>query len=131
MGFVIRWACAFVLLAATYNPTQWNFYRWAMTGWDAQLPLTILFALVLLIGYIIYLRATLRSIGMFGLLLVLAVIATVVWVLYDYEIIRLESRAIQTWLAITLLSFALAVGLGWSIVRRRISGQADVDDVDA
>lgn len=131
MGFIIRWACAFALLAATYNPTQWNFYRWVQTGWETQLPLTILFALVLLIGYIIYLRATLRSIGLFGLLLILAVVCTAVWVLYDFELIKLESHAVQTWLAITVLSFALAVGLGWSIVRRRISGQADVDDVDA
>jgi len=130
MGFIIRWVCAFVLLAATYNPTQWNFYAWVQTGWQEQLPLTILFALVLLIGYIIYLRATLRSIGVFGLLLILAVVGTAIWVLFDFGWIRLDDATLNTWLAITVLSFVLAVGLVWSIVRRKISGQADVDDVD-
>lgn len=131
MGFLLRWVCAFALLAASYNPTQWNFYQWVQTGWQTQLPLTILFALILLVGYIIYLRATLRSIGVFGLLLVLAVVGTAIWVLFDFGWISLANPTMNSWLAITLLSFVLAVGLGWSIVRRRISGQADVDDVDA
>lgn len=131
MGFLIRWVCAFALLAATYNPTQWNFYKWVQTGWQAQMPLTILFGLILLVGYIIYLRATLRSIGVFGLLLVLAVVGTAIWVLFDFGWISLANPTMNTWLAVSVLSFVLAVGLGWSIVRRRISGQADVDDVDA
>ena len=130
MGFVIRLVFAFVLLAATYNPTEWNFVRWSMANWDAQLPLTVLFGLILLVGYIIYLRATLRSIGLFGMLLVLAVAGTVLWVLWDQGWIDLADPTFNTWLAIAVLSVVLAIGLSWSIVRRRISGQADVDDVD-
>ena len=131
MGFVIRWALAFVLLAATYNPTEWNFVRWAGQNWEAQLPLTILFGLVLSIGYIIYLRASIRSIGVFGMLLLLAVVGTALWVLWDFGWISFDNPTVNTWLAIVVLSAVLAIGLGWSIVRRRISGQADVDDVDA
>ncbi len=130
MGFLFRLAFAFVLLAATYNPTQWNFVRWAMANYDSQLPLTLLFGLVLLVGYIIYLRATLRSIGVFGMLLVLAVAGTLLWVLYDQGIIDLADPTFNTWLAIAVLSIVLAIGLSWSIVRRRLSGQADVDDID-
>lgn len=130
MGFLIRWALAFVLLAATYNPTQWNFYRWTTMYYETQLPLTVLFALILLVGYIIYLRATLRSIGLFGMLLILAVIGTVLWVFYDQGWIRLDNPTLITWLAIVALSLVLAIGLSWSIVRRTISGQADVDDID-
>lgn len=29
MGFVLRWLAAFVLLALTYNPTEFNYVRWA------------------------------------------------------------------------------------------------------
>ena len=130
MGFIIRWVFAFVLLALTYNPTQWNFVRWSMTNYEAQLPLTVLFGLILLVGYIIYLRATLRSIGMFGMLLILAVVGTLLWVLYDQGVISLDNPTINTWIAIVALSVVLAIGLSWSIVRRKLSGQADVDDVD-
>jgi len=82
------------------------------------------------VGYIIYLRATFRSIGLFGLLLILAVIGTALWVLYDFGWIALDDAAVNTWIGLVVLSFVLAVGLIWSIVRRSISGQADVDDVD-
>lgn len=130
MGFFIRWAFALVLLTATYNPTQWNFVRWSMTQYEAQLPLTVLFGLILLVGYIVYLRATLRSIGVFGMALILAVVGTVLWVLYDQGLISLDNPAVNTWIAIFALSLVLAIGLSWSIVRRKLSGQADMDDVD-
>ena len=87
MGFVIRWLFAFVLLAATYNPTGWNYVRWSMVNYDTNLSLTVLFGLVLLVGYIIYLRATLRSIGLFGMILILAVVGTVLWVLFDQGVV--------------------------------------------
>ena len=130
MGFLIRWALAFMLLAATYNPTQWNFMRWGMANYTQMLSITVLVGLVLLIGYIIYLRATLRSIGLFGMLLVLAVAGTVVWVVSDQGLVNLTDAAINTWLGIAILSLVLAIGLSWSIVRRTVSGQSDVDDVD-
>ena len=130
MGFVLRWIFAFVLLAATYNPTAWNYVRWAQENSETRLSLVVLGGLILLVGYIIYLRATLRSIGIFGTLLVLAVVGTVIWVLFDQGVISLDNPTINTWIAIFALSLVLAIGLSWSIVRRRLSGQADVDDVD-
>lgn len=130
MGFGIRWVLAFVLLAATYNPTQWNFVRWAEANYTTSLSVCVLFGLLLLIGYIIYLRATLRSIGIFGMILVLAVAGTLLWVLFDRGWIDLSDPTANTWIAIVVSSFVLAIGLSWSIVRRKISGQADIDDVD-
>lgn len=130
MGFVLRWAFAFVLLAATYNPTPWNFIRWGMTNYSAKLPLTVLFGLILLVGYIVYLRATLRSIGAFGMLLVLALVGALLWVLYDYGLLDLSNRDLTLWLGLFALSLVLGIGLSWSLVRRKLSGQADVDDVE-
>lgn len=130
MGFLLRWLFAFVLLAATYNPTQWNFVRWAMDHYTDMLSVTVLAGLILAIGYIIYLRATLRSIGFFGMILVLAVAGTLVWVLFDQGMINLSDPTLNTWLAIVILSIVLAIGLSWSIVRRKLSGQLDVDDVE-
>lgn len=130
MGFVLRWGFAFVLLAATYNPTHWNFIRWGMANYSAKLPLTVLFGLILLVGYIVYLRATLRSIGTFGMLLVLALVGAVLWVLYDYGLLDLSNRDLTLWLGLFALSLVLGIGLSWSLVRRKLSGQADVDDIE-
>lgn len=131
MGFLIRWAAAFFLLAATYNPTDLNFVRWSMANVGEQLPLTILFGLLLTIGYIIYLRATFRSIGVFGVVLLLAVVASLAWVLWDQGFVSFENPTFNTWAAIVVLAAVMAIGLGWSIIRRRLSGQTDVDDIDA
>ena len=130
MGFLIRWAFAFLLLAATYNPTQWNFVRWAIGNYQNMLSVTVLVGLILAIGYIIFLRATLRSIGMSGMLLVLAIAGALLWVLFDQGFINLTNPTINTWLGIIMMSLVLAIRLSWSIVRRKISRQADVDDVD-
>ncbi|KIN61618.1 hypothetical protein Z945_2611 [Sulfitobacter noctilucae] len=129
-GFVSRWAFAFILLAATFNPTEYNYVNWVMDYGQANLSIAVLTGLVLCIGYIIYLRATLRSIGAFGMLLVLALVGATLWVLYDLRVLRLDNASFNLWLALGALSFVLGVGLSWSHVRRALSGQADMDDVD-
>lgn len=129
-GFLLRWLFAFGLVTVTYNPTDYNFVRWAATQGQTQLSVTVLAGLVLLVGYIIYLRATLRSIGAFGMLLILALVGALLWVAYDFGLLDLQNRALTMWIGIFALSLVLGIGLSWSIVRRKLSGQADVDDVD-
>lgn len=126
----IRWLIAFALLTATYNPTPYNWVRWSLQNMSEQLPLIVLSGLILLIGYIIFMRATLRSIGPFGMALVLALVAALLWVLYDFGWLSLENEAANLWLGLIALSFVLGIGLSWSHIRRAISGQADMDDVD-
>lgn len=130
MGFILRWLCAFVLLAATFNPTEYNYINWVRDFGGMNMSIAVLLGLLLIIGYIIYLRATLRSIGGFGMLLVLAVVGASLWVLYDFGVLRLDNSSMNVWLALFALSFVLGIGLSWSHVRRALSGQADMDDVD-
>ena len=131
MWFVLRWLTAFALLAATYNPTSFNYVKWVMTQGERPVSLMVLAGLLLLIGYIIYLRATLRSIGGFGMLLVLALVGALLWGLYDFGVLSLDNTGLNVWLGLLALSLVLGVGLSWSHVRRALSGQADMDDVDS
>lgn len=130
MGFALRWLFAFALLAATYNPTEYNYVRWVRDYGEENLSIAVLAGLVLVIGYIIYLRATLRSIGGFGMGLVLALVGAMLWVLYDFDLLSLDDAGINTWIGLAALATVLGIGLSWSHVRRRLSGQADMDDVD-
>jgi len=130
MGFLLRWACAFALLAATFNPTEYNYIDWVRSYGAMNLSVAVLVGLLLGVGYIIYLRATLRSIGGFGMFLVLALVGAGLWVLYDFGVLRLDNSSFNVWLGLGALSFVLGVGLSWSHVRRALSGQSDVDDVD-
>ena len=128
MGIFLRWLGAFLLLAATFNPTEWNYVKWSIANGNNQLPLTLFLGLLLLIGFLIYLLATLRSIGAFGMLLVAALFGSGVWVLYSWGLLSLENSTLNTWLGLFALSLILGVGLSWSILKRRLSGQTTVDD---
>ena len=131
MGIFLRWLGAFILLAATFNPTEWNYVKWSIANGNSQLPLTLFLGLLLLVGFLIYLLATLRSIGTFGMLLVAALFGSGLWVLYSWGLLALENSTLNTWLGLVALSLILGVGLSWSILKRRLSGQATVDDGDA
>ena len=130
MGFLIRWLCAFALLAATYNPTEYNYVTWAASHGGANLSIAVLVGLILAIGYIIYLRATLRSIGIFGMALIAAVVGALLWVLIDWGWLTLDNPSLNLWIGILATSVVLGIGLSWSLIRRRLSGQVDIDDVD-
>jgi hypothetical protein len=130
MGFLMRWLFAFLLLAATYNPTPYSYVRMVFQGEGAGLSVAVLAGLILLVGYIIYLRATLRSIGAFGMALVLAIFAALIWVAVDFGLIDLTNPTINTWIALIAGATVLGIGLYWSHIRRALSGQSDMDDVD-
>lgn len=130
MGIFLRWLGAFLLLAATFNPTPWNYVTWVQANWAGQTPLAVFLGLVLGVGYLVYVSATMRSLGAFGMVLVAAVFGALVWVLIDWGILALGNPALNTWLALLAMSLVLGVGLSWSIIRQRLSGQASVDDVE-
>lgn len=64
-------------------------------------------------------------------MLVLSVVAALAWVLYDWKMLSLDNTDVNTWIAILALSIVLGIGMGWSHVRRMLSGQLDVDEVDS
>ncbi|MCG6885339.1 MAG: DUF6524 family protein [Silicimonas sp.] len=128
MGFLLRWLAAFVLLAATYNPTELSYVRWSVKNWPEQMPMIVFLGLVLLIAFIVFFTAVLRGIGALGVVLILAVLAALLWVLYDFGWLNFENPSANTWIALIVLSIVLAVGMYWGILWRRISGQLEVDD---
>lgn len=129
MNFIIRWLMAFSLLAVTFNPTEWNYVAWARRNFADQMPLAVLIGLLLLVGYIIYMRATLRSIGGLGMILVASIAGALLWVLYDYGVLALHSPDDLVWLGLATMATVLGTGLSWSHLRRRLSGQSDMDDI--
>ena len=127
-AFLLRWAFAFVLVVATYNPTEYNYIKWAQINFQVETPLTVFLGIALLIGYVIYLRATFRSIGRWGMLLVTGLVGSLLWVLYDWNVLNPNNTDLNIWMGLLALSLVLGTGLSWSIVRRVLSGQ--IDDTD-
>lgn len=130
MGILLRWLGAFALLCATFNPTNYNYLRWAEANFSTQMPLVVFSGLLLGVGYMIYGVATLRSIGAFGILLIAAIVGAAIWVLIDWGVLSLANRNLNVWIVLFALSLILGIGLSWSILRQRLSGQATVDEVE-
>ena len=83
--FITRWFVALALVMATFNPTSWSYLSWLLADWPSDdLPLKALAGVVLLIAFVIFLRATWRAIGPVGLVLAGLFFAAVLWVLIDY-----------------------------------------------
>jgi hypothetical protein len=85
---------------------------------------------VLLIGWAIYLRATARSLGLIGLLLAAALFGTLLWLVIDWGLVDADSITAITYIILVIMCCILAVGISWSHVRRRMTGQVDVDEIE-
>jgi hypothetical protein len=118
------------LVFLTYNPTQISYVSWLLNYAEGDLPLVVLAGITLLICYVIYIRATLRSIGLFGIALAGAFTAALIWVLVDFGILEVDSGNALQWIVLATIAVILGIGLSWSHVRRLLSGQSDVDDLD-
>jgi hypothetical protein len=129
-GIGLRFAFAFALVCLTWNPTRFNFVEWAMAQWSGMAPLVAFAALVLLMGWIFFLRTTARSLGVVGIVLCTALAAVILWILFYYELISTASTQLLGWIVLILFSAILAAGMSWAHLRNRWSGQATVDDVD-
>lgn len=130
-GILIRFLIALVLVYATYNPERFSYVHWVSRAVpDAVSPMLVLAGVVLIIGWTIYVRATRRSLGPLGLILTVAFFVTVTWLIVDVGIVPANSARALTHIVLVVLAAVLAVGMSWSGLRRRFSGQADVDDLD-
>ena len=121
MGFLIRWVFALILIVATWNPSFWNYSDWVMVNYTSQLSLKVLGALVLIAGYLIYLRATLNSIGIVGMVLILALVGAFLWVMFSQGWMTFGNYAFNGWIIILALSLVLAVGMYFSVMWRRMT----------
>lgn len=130
ISFLWRLIFALILVLATYNPSGYSFVEWVRMGWDQYAVYKALVGILLLIGWTVYCRATWRSLGAIGMLLASALFGVIIWMFYEWGLFSSHSLTILTWLVATALAFVLATGMSWSHIRRRLSGQLDVDDAD-
>lgn len=129
-GVVVRFVIAFALVALTWNPSPYNFIRWALNNWNEAAPYVLFSGLVMTVIWIVFLRAGARSLGLLGAALAIAVAGSILWMIIDFGLIDPANTTTLTWVLMTLLAAVLTAGMSWSHLRRRWSGQVDTDDVD-
>jgi len=122
-GFLARFAFALLVAGATYNPTPSSYYAWARdTDWQWRPPIVFV-GVVLLIGWVICLHATLRSMGGLGLLLANAFLAALFWLFADWGWLPVDNVAAISWIGLLSVSAIVAVGMSWSQLRRSRSAR--------
>ena len=129
-GIGTRFVIALFLVVVTWNPTDFSYLEWALNNWSMYPPLVVFFGLVLIVCWVVFLRATIRSLGPVGLTLAAALSGSIVWLIVYYGLVELSNRTAMAWILLVLLAVVLAAGMSWSHLRRRWAGQADVDDLD-
>lgn len=132
-GLVVRLVFALAVVAITYNPTGFSYFDWARDAFQAKAlgPLHALTGLALLGAWALLISATSRSLGIGGVLLVAAFFASLVWLLVDRQLVEAGSFQSIAWIGVTGIGVVLAIGMSWSHIRKRLTGQADVDEVDS
>jgi hypothetical protein len=130
IGCILRWIFAILLVLITYNPTHYSLFHWLIPFNNEQLPLKILALLVMVVIYLIFLRATFRSIGLLGVILALAVSVTIVWLFIDQGWMSVDNYTAFTWILLVVIGTILGIGISWSHIRKKLTGQFDTDDVD-
>jgi len=130
VSLLLRFLFAVALVFGTYNPTDFSYISWVSSGEVGFEPITALVGIALLIGWIVFLRATFLSLGWLGIILGAALFACLLWLFIDIGWLSLEATGTITWLVLLMLALILAVGLSWSHIRRQLTGQVDVDDVE-
>jgi hypothetical protein len=124
-GFLVRLLAVTFLVAASYNPSGYSFWHWIWqadaTPWEPKA-----LAAVLIVAGLIYCgHATLRSLSWVGIILLLLLIASVIWLAAERDWIDL-SDSLTRWLTAELsLIFMLSMGTSFSHIRYRLSGQLD------
>jgi hypothetical protein len=130
VDFIWRWAAGLALVFATWNPSGYSWFHWARAAFEGEgLRAQHYFLGVLLVaGWAIFLIATERSLGALGSIIGAAIIGTGIWLLVDLGVLHADSFNAVAWLALVALATLLAIGLSWSHIWRRLSGQLEVDE---
>ena len=126
-GVLLRLAFALALVLVTYNPSRFSFYHWVMHAGAGATALKAFAGVVVAIGWILCVRAAAVSLGLLGAVLLTALMATLVWMLFSYHIIDSAGRSTLVWIGLIIVGVVLGVGLSWSLVKARAVGQVEVD----
>jgi hypothetical protein len=130
-SFFVRFIFAVVVVFATYNPEGYSYYHWIAGNFPAFTVFKSFVGVVLLIGWVILLRATHASLGLLGIILAAAFFGLAIWLIIDVFGLSADNQRVISYIVEIMLACVLSIGVSWSHVRRRITGQVDTDELDS
>lgn len=129
-GFLLRFVFAIIVVFSTYNPEGTSYYHWVYDAIPEFSVLKAFVGIIILIAWIILIRATLGSLGTIGIILAAAFFGLAIWLVIDVIGLSTDNSRIISYIIEIMLASVLSIGVSWSHVRRRITGQVDTDELD-
>ena len=130
MGVVWRVLFSLALVFLTFNPSGHSFYHWLAETFPSIQPVTAIVGILLIGAWLFFVRSTFNAMGSLGIGLLVAFFAAVVWFMVKQGWLSIHNRAAMAWVVLTIVGIVLGIGMSWSLIRQRISGQSSVDRVD-
>lgn len=128
-GFLVRFVFAIIVVFATYNPEGVSYYHWVSEALPDFTVIQAFVGVIILIGWVILIRATLGSLGFIGILLAAAFFGLATWLIVDVLGLSTDNVRVISYIIEIMLASVLSIGVSWSHVRRRITGQVDTDEI--
>lgn len=116
--FALRFFLSAGLVLLTFNPTGTSFFHYAKATLPSVNGLFALTTVLLLIAWVVMVRATFRALGAIGVLLMAALLGALIWVGADAGLFNLNDGTLRAWLALAVLIIVLTVGLSWRGFKR-------------
>ena len=129
-GFLVRAVLSLVLVLLTFNPSGYSYVHLVADSFPSVTPLEAVLGILLLIGWIVFLGATLKSIGLTGMVLAFALCAALIWMIGSWGWVSLDDTNALTWIGLVIVALIMAIGMAWAHLYRRWTGQTTVDEVN-
>lgn len=133
-GVLARVLAALALVFVTWNPDGFSYWDWAVRpvrqlGISSFGAAKALVGVLLVIAWGVFLQATRRSLGVVGVVLAAAATGAVVWLLIEQHLVSARTTTGLARAVLIVVGIVLGVGLSWSHIRGRVSGQVSTDEV--
>ena len=101
MGSVLmRLAFSLALVFLTFNPTGHSYFHWLQANLSPIQPLVVIAGLLLLGGWLFFIRATFSSMGTVGVVLLLALFAAIVWWMVSRGWLSTADKSTMAWVVL-------------------------------
>jgi hypothetical protein len=129
-GFAWRIAFALAMVLLTFNPAGYSYYHWVSGNFPSFTPVQAVAGIALIVLWIFLWRSMMQAIGTLGLVLMAALTAAFVWLFVSWGWLDVSNATTMTWVVLIALGLILGIGMSWAIIRRELTGQASVDEIE-
>ena len=128
-GIIVRWLMSMFVVFAIFNPSGYSYVHWVLR--DADQPWSLKVLAGLLLGSLVttFLLATVRALGLRGIVAASGLLAAATWAMIDLGLFRNLSHSAYLTIVLTVIASILTLGLSWSNLTLRVTGQVDSNDV--